>query len=138
MNYKRNARSFWLCVLLFILLACYARCEAVTPNFLNAIHQVESSGRMGPIWGENHTALGPMQIHYAYWRDANVPGRWADCADYNYSCRVVTAYLKRYAAIALLTHDYETLARIHNGGPKGQYKRATYAYWLRVKKHLTN
>lgn len=30
----------------------------------------------------------------------------------------------------------EGLARMHNGGPNGPYKKSTYRYWIRVKREL--
>jgi hypothetical protein len=45
----------------------------------------------------------------------------------------VTAYLKRYAPQAWAAGDVETLARIHNGGPKGATKPATKGYATKVK-----
>ena len=77
-----------------------------------------------------------MQIHYAYWKDANVRGRYADCANLAYSIGVAKAYMKRYAPKAYKAGDHETLARIHNGGPRGHTKRATIKYWHKVRKEM--
>jgi predicted chitinase len=51
----------------------------------------------------------------------------------NYSVRVATAYLKRHAPTAWAAGDVETLARVHNGGPKGHLKPATKGYGAKVK-----
>jgi hypothetical protein len=32
--------------------------------------------------------------------------------------------------------DFETLARIHNGGPRGHKNPATVGYWNKVRKNL--
>ncbi len=39
-------------------------------------------------------------------------------------------------AAALAAADLETLARCHNGGPRGPTKRATEQYWLKVKENM--
>jgi hypothetical protein len=54
-------------------------------------------------------------------------------ADLEYSKRVATAYLKRWAPEALAKGDVEVLARVFNGGPRGHLKTATKSYGARVK-----
>jgi hypothetical protein len=49
---------------------------------------------------------------------------------------VVEAYLARYAPRALAQGDWQTLARIHNGGPAGARNPATRAYWKRMERYL--
>ena len=46
--------------------------------------------------------------------------------------------MARYATERRLgrTPTYEDVARIHNGGPNGYKKTATYKYWQKVKKKL--
>ena len=89
--------------------------------FWASLHTVESGGGLGAIKGDFSAgafrALGPLQIHYAYWSDSRVPGRYQDCADLAYSRRVVTAYLQRYAPKAWAAGDCNVLFRTHNGGP---------------------
>jgi hypothetical protein len=46
------------------------------------------------------------------------------------------SYFARYAPTALAKKDWETLARIHNGGPKGHTKKATLGYWSKVQKEM--
>lgn len=107
-------------------------------KFLKALNMVEASGRTGAIVGDNGKALGPYQIHKEYWRDvsASVGGKYSDVADRAYAEKVVTAYLNRYAPKAVAAHDYETLARVHNGGPVGAKASGTKVYWKKVKKFL--
>ena len=89
--------------------------------FWASLHTVESGGGLGAIKGDFSAgafrALGPLQIHRAYWSDSRVPGRYQDCADLAYSRRVVTAYLQRYAPKAWAAGDCNVLFRTHNGGP---------------------
>jgi hypothetical protein len=116
--------------LLFVLAAT---AQAAPPaSFFRAIHIVETSGRTGAILGDNGKALGPLQIHRGYHADARIGGDYSRCADLDYSKRVVSAYLQRYAPAAWAAGDVATLARIHNGGPRGASKSATVAYGDKV------
>ena len=118
---------------LAILLALCATAHAAPrPSFFRALHVVETSGRTGAIIGDQGRALGPLQIHKAYHADARIGGDYSRCADLDYSRRVVTAYLQRYAPQAWASGDVVTLARIHNGGPRGASKPATVAYAAKV------
>ena len=117
--------------LLALLLALPAY-SAPPESFWRALHHVETSGRLGPIKGDNGAALGPLQIHRAYWQDSGVPGTYSQCADLAYSRRVVSAYLRRYARAAWDRADAMSLARVHNGGPMGHKKRATLRYGQKV------
>lgn len=117
-----------------ILLALTATAHAAPPDsFFRALHVVETSGRTGAILGDGGKALGPLQIHRAYHADSRVAGDYSRVADLDYSKRVATAYLKRYAPEAWAAGDVETLARVHNGGPRGHLKPATKGYGVRVK-----
>lgn len=118
---------------LAILLALAATAYAAPPDsFFRALHVVETSGRTGPILGDGGRALGPLQIHRGYHADARIGGDYSRCADLDYSKRVVTAYLQRYAPAAWAAGDVVTLARVHNGGPRGATKQATVAYGDKV------
>jgi hypothetical protein len=118
---------------LALLLALAATAEAAPPaSFFRALHIVETSGRTGAIIGDNGKALGPLQIHRAYHADARIGGEYSRCADLDYSKRVVSAYLQRYAQQAWAAGDVTTLARIHNGGPRGATKQATVNYAAKV------
>jgi hypothetical protein len=119
--------------LLFLALALTAQ-AAPPDSFFRALHIVETGGRRGAILGDNGKALGPLQIHRAYHADAQIGGDYSRCADLEYSKRVVTAYLKRYAPAAWAAGDVETLARVHNGGPAGHRKTATISYANKVMK----
>lgn len=124
-------------VAILILSAISAFSAELDPKFLHALNMVEASGREGNIVGDNGKALGPFQIHRSYWQDAKVAGSYGMVTNRAYAAQVVTAYLNRYAKSAVVNNDFETLARVHNGGPSGHRKSATKAYWLRVKKYLT-
>ena len=117
-----------------ILLALCLTCRAApSASFWRALHIVETSGKLGPTLGDQGRALGPLQIHKSYHADSRVAGDYSRCADLDYSKRVVTAYLKRYAPQAWAAGNVEVLARIHNGGPKGATKPATKGYAIKVK-----
>jgi hypothetical protein len=118
---------------LSLLLALCATAQAApAASFFRALHIVETSGRTGPILGDGGKALGPLQIHRAYHADARIGGDYSRCADLDYSRRVVSAYLQRYAPQAWAAGDVTTLARIHNGGPRGDKKTATLGYAAKV------
>ena len=118
---------------LALLLALAAAAHAAPPeSFWRALHLVETGGRRGAILGDGGKALGPLQIHRGYHADARIGGDYSRCADLDYSKRVVSAYLQRYAPKAWATGDVETLARIHNGGPRGDRKQATINYGKKV------
>ena len=119
---------------LTLLLALCATTHAAPPDsFWRALHVVETSGRTGPIVGDGGKALGPLQIHRSYHADSRVAGDYSRVAELDYSKRVATAYLKRHAPEAWAKGDVETLARVHNGGPRGHLKPATKGYGAKVK-----
>ena len=127
-----------------LLFLCLALPVGAAPpeSFFLALHAVESGGRLGGIRGDNMAALGPLQIHRAYWLDSGVKGSYSQCSELAYSRAVVSAYMRRYAPKAWAGGtDLETLAKIHNGGPNAM--RATgkkltnlNAYWHKIQKHL--
>lgn len=86
--------------------------------------------------GDGGRALGPYQIHRAYYVDSGVAGTYEDCAEAEFSRRVVLAYWKRWCPDALARRDASILSRVHNGGPRGARKSATLAYWHRVESLL--
>jgi len=117
-----------LLALLFALPAYSAPPE----SFWKALHHVETSGRLGPIKGDNGAALGPLQIHRIYFQDSGVKGSYSQVAELAFARRVATAYFKRYAPRAWAAGDVVTLARVHNGGPSGHRKQSTLAYSRKV------
>lgn len=104
---------------------------------LDAIRTVETGGEADPAnaVGDGGKALGPYQIHRSYWLDATE--RRPDLRALGYQSvrdqataeQVVLSYWNRYAP----RYDLDTLARIHNGGPRGHRKDATVEYAARVK-----
>jgi len=123
-------------ILLFLFIFAYCSFSAPVPEpFFKALHQVETSGRLGPIRG-SAGELGPFQIRMAYWKDSGVKGSFPQCSDLTYSKRVVEAYLNRYCPKAVQAHDYEQMARVHNGGPAGMKVSSTVGYWRKVQKVL--
>ena len=127
----------WLPTLIVTVSVLVTGTEA--KDLVDAIHQVETSGRLGPIKGDGGAALGPLQIHKACWIDANMPdGSYADCADLKYAKRVFARYMARYATERRLGRPVtdQDRARIWNGGPNGYKKSATVKYWLKVRKEL--
>jgi hypothetical protein len=103
-------------------------------GFFNAIQKVETPAGVDVSLNKDH--IGPYQISYAYWQDSGVPGEWQDCLADAYSRRVMLAYWERYVPEALKSDDFETLARVHYGGPNGASKASTASYWELVKKEI--
>ena len=106
---------------------------------LDAIRAQESGGHPDPAnaVGDGGKALGPYQIHRSYWLDAvnfdkTLGGRYEDVRDQAYAERVILAYWRRYAP----AWDAETLARTHNGGPKGATRNSTLQYWHDVRSRM--
>jgi hypothetical protein len=55
-----------------------------------------------------------------------------------YAERVVVAYLMRYGRKFITDNDLQSLARIHNGGPKGYKAKGTLKYWKKVERALAS
>lgn len=131
-----------LIVILILLLVAISACRGDNiplPNdFLVILNKVEASGRHSNVPdGDSGHAKGPFQVHYQYWKDSGVVGSYSQCSDYNYSVRVVTAYLNRYEKQAIQLHDYESLARLHNSGPQWRKNRVlSNGYWQRFQKAI--
>jgi len=102
---------------------------------LSAMVIVESGGNPNAV-GDGGKSIGPLQIQYAYWKDSGVGGEYKQCKDLEYAKRVVRAYWKRYCPKALKQGDLQTLARVHNGGPRGHKIKATRVYWSKVSKNI--
>jgi hypothetical protein len=108
---------------------------------LDAIRFVESSDRPDPPDGDGGRAIGPYQIHEVYWKDAvafdpGLGGSYQQCRERAYAERVVDAYMRRHASTAWAAGDAETIARVHNGGPRGATKDSTLGYWSKVRARL--
>jgi hypothetical protein len=113
--------------------------EDIRP-LLDAISKVESNDNDDAV-GDNGKALGRFQIWEIYWQDAvertsSISGKYEDVKNREYAERVFVAYMLRYARKAIRDKDYEKIARIHNGGPRGHTKNATIKYWNKVNKIL--
>ena len=82
-----------------------------------------------------------MQLHFSYWKDAiqynpSIGGRYEDCYDFNYSVKIMNAYMERYGMKYIKTNNLEALSRLHNGGLGGINSSITNGYWNKVKKYL--
>jgi hypothetical protein len=99
-----------------------------------AIAQVESRGRTDKA-GDGGRSLGTYQIQAAYWRDGGGdPSLYRRLVTNDAACRrVMIGYWRRFCPAALAAGDFETLARVHNGGADGAAKAGTAAYWQKVR-----
>ena len=104
-------------------------------NLISALIIVESSGNDQAI-GDQGRAIGCLQIHKAFVADVNkFTGshyRHQDMTNRAQARAVCEAYLKHYGKGC----STEQLARRWNGGPAGDRKTATVAYWNKVQKHI--
>ena len=105
-------------------------------NLISALIIVESSNNDLAV-GDQGKAIGCLQIHKAVVLDVNrITGsnyRHSEMTNRAQARAVCEAYLKHWGKGCTT----EQLARKWNGGgPSGDKKKATEAYWLRVKKHL--
>ena len=115
-------------------------------KFFECLQKVETGGEpKGGVGCVNRLegSYGPLQIRKCFLQDANeflharIPIR-AVRDNFAISKVIAYAYYLRYKASreALLQNDWQTLARIHNGGPRGHKKKSTLAYWKKVEKEL--
>jgi len=104
-------------------------------NLITALIIVESSGNDQAI-GDNGRALGPLQIHRGVVLDVNrITGsnyQWQQMTNRAQARAVCEAYLKHYGR----GKTTEQQARIWNGGPTGDRKTATEAYWRKVQEAI--
>ena len=104
-------------------------------NLISALIIVESAGKDTAV-GDGGLALGPLQIHRAVVADVNrFTGshyKWENMTDRKQARAVCQAYLEHYGRGA----NTEQLARRWNGGPTGDKKAVTLAYWRRVQKAI--
>jgi hypothetical protein len=104
-------------------------------NLISALIMVESSNNDLAI-GDQGRAIGCLQIHRAVVLDVNrITGshyRWESMTNRVQARAVCEAYLKHYGRGA----STEQLARRWNGGPTGDRKTATAAYWAKVEKAI--
>ena len=110
--------------------------ELAYDDFFYALAQVESNHNDDAV-GDGGNAIGRYQVWRVYWIDATefsgIGGKYEDVKDKAYAERIIEAYMQRYARKAWAAKDWETVARIHNGGPRGHKKKATEKYWQKVK-----
>jgi len=103
---------------------------------LDAIRFVESGNRPNPPDGDGGRSIGPYQIMEAYHKDACGCGDYQACRQREHAEATMIGYWRRYCPRALARGDWQTLARVHNGGPAGCRKPATRPYWIKVRKAL--
>ncbi len=122
--------------------AAVGRASPPTPpaavlSLFPAISWTESRDRDDAV-GDGGRSRGRYQLSLPYWMDGGGdPARYrTDVLDPALCRRIMLGYWRRYCPAALAAADLETLARCHNGGPRGPTKRATEQYWLKVKENM--
>jgi hypothetical protein len=122
-----------------IVLACAMPAYASEWDlFYRAIQQVETGGCSDPAnaVGDGGRSIGPYQIQKAYWEDSRTEGVYSQCKQDAYARKVMRRYWQRWCPIAWSDRSWETMARIHSGGPKGHKRKSTREYWYKVKKAM--
>ena len=108
-------------------------------NVLNAIMQVESSGR-DDAYNASEDAVGCLQIRQTMVDDINrILARQGKDIRYSYDCRWNRE--KSIEMFDIFCEYYgldtaEEMARCWNGGPRGLDKPATEIYWNKVESEL--
>ena len=106
-------------------------------KLLDAIAVVESRDNPGAV-GDHGRAIGVYQIHRSYWAEGTeilgVTWKYQDARDPQKARQVVRAYLSYYGRGKSLLD----MARIHNGGPRGDEKAATLAYARKIEQVLNS
>jgi len=107
-------------------------------SLFEAIRTVETGGMDTPhdAVGDGGRSIGPYQISRAYWVDSGVCGDWKRCRDRKFAEAAILAYWRRYCPQSLSSLDFETLARVHNGGPQGHRRASTLPYWKMIRARL--
>ena len=105
-------------------------------NSLISALMIVESGNNDQAIGDQGRALGPLQIHKAVVLDVNrftkSNYRHHDMTNRVAARAVCQAYLEHYGR----GKTTEQQARIWNGGPTGDRKPVTLAYWRRVQKAI--
>ncbi len=123
-------------------------------DFLNALRRAETNAEpnsgIGAV-GDGVDSIGPYQIQRAYFTDAKRVDPslrfYSTCStSIVYSEQVIDAYLSHYGKdkwTRVLSGegslaDCKWLARLHNGGPRGNTKSKTLTHWASVQSYLVN
>jgi len=128
-----------LSLIVSLCLCKHAACETINETLrrtFNAVCQVESGGDPRAV-GDGGRARGIAQIHPIVVYDCNrIMGKslfsLSDRLDPAESFAMFRIYVRYYAP----SGGPEQWSRIWNGGPTGNRKPATAAYWRRVQSHL--
>lgn len=100
---------------------------------LNALKTVESNNNPNAIGKSNDKGI--LQITPILIKEVNRLGynyTHDDAFDVKKSEEMFYIIAEHYC----FEHDYEKMARIWNGGPKGYKKKHTIKYWNKIKKQL--
>jgi len=113
-------------------------------DVIDAIREVETGSNPDPTnaVGDGGRSVGPWQISRPYYHDALLilnrqleatPPYLVAVKSDVWGPKIIRAYWTRYCPAAMTTGDAETLARTHNGGPRGPVHTMTLPYWHKVQ-----
>jgi len=111
-------------------------------RFYAALRTKESSDGEHLV-GDKGKSAGPYHISKQYQTDAlegtTLDWKWPEAAmDRDKGEYIIFCYMMRHAYFAWVVEDWETCARIHNGGPDGDLEPATAAFWREVSEIMEN
>ncbi len=121
--FKGVAIGFLLGICLTVLVGATVSFD----RFADAVIHVESKGKKNAI-GDQGRSHGLAQISVKYYIDAAkqlkrhgiAPPPYAVAVkDYYWVKQLIRAYMEKFCPDALAKGDYETMARVHNAGPRG-------------------
>ena len=125
----------------YLLIFFFPLLLSAQSTFFFALGKVESNNNDLAI-GDSSRAISRYQIWHVYYLDAkefdkSINFSYSSLTNQNNAEKVMLAYFRRYESTALKNKDWETLARLHNGGPNWRKKKdKTDFYWKKVKKEL--
>jgi len=122
-------------------IATAAPSELRLDTVFHVIRQVETGGHPDPAnaIGDQGRSLGPYQISRAYFQDAvdhdpSLYGlEYEGVRDQRMSEIIMLAYFERWVPTPW---TFESLARTHNGGPRGRFKDSTLPYWRKCQEMI--
>lgn len=136
-----KVRSVLMCLAACALSVCVHSARGDPPKgqdntLVNALIQVESNGN-DTATGDGGAAVGCLQIHKVLVDDVNrILGKqeftYNDRLDRDKSIAMFNVFTNHYSPGA----SNEVKARRWNGGPKGDRRAGTVAYWRKVQRHL--
>ncbi len=114
-------KKFISFLFLMLFYGFVTKATEIPEKFFKALGQVESAGNV-KAYNKNENAIGIYQIRKLYFIDAQKFNpelkkyKHKDCFSEQISKQIVLAYFQKYGKNELKNKDWESLAKLHNGG----------------------